>query len=502
MKVEQFRTHSGWIKQRVWLVVAACLFMGIQSTLTAQDARQVAQVDSTIDLKQAIEIALANSSEIKQAMFSVMDADQQELAAWGEVMPTVTADMSYQRNLELPVNFVPATFFDPNAPADELIPLKFGADNNWSGGISVSQTLFRGEAIIGIASSELYLQAQQENYRATAQQVVTQTRIAYYNVLNAQEKLDLQEATIERLRQNLNDNKQRVKAGLADDYDVLQIEIQLRNQIPNLSEAQNEVDRALRNLNITLGLPVYMPISVVGDLEKFRINESAGEDLANQVIKEVHEATPVQFFEGEQVLKQNLKDARGDLRALKYRSDLQDKRITADYSKFLPTLSANYRLGWNASQNGDPIFFGTDQQRARSQVLGISLNWNLFDGLAKSTVLQRSKIEKKSIEEQRNQTLQNAIDQVFTARDNLNRVMELIPSLQDGVDLAERGYQRAKARLENGLGSQLEVTDAEVQLRQAQQNYASAIYAYLSAKAQYDQAVGMVPFIDIDFKSN
>lgn len=69
---------------------------------------------------------------------------------------------------------------------------------------------------------------------------------------------------------------------------------------------------------------------------------------------------------------------------------------------------------------------------------------------------------------------------------------------QKALELARQGYQRAQARLENGMGSQLDVTNAELQLREAEANYARMVFNYLSAKAQYDQAIGMVPFVDND----
>ncbi len=80
----------------------------------------------------------------------------------------------------------------------------------------------------------------------------------------------------------------------------------------------------------------------------------------------------------------------------------------------------------------------------------------------------------------------------------MNEAIETAPARERALELAQEGYERAKARLENGLGSQLDVTNAELQLREAEANYARMVFNYLSAKAQYDQAVGMVPFVDND----
>jgi outer membrane protein TolC len=61
------------------------------------------------------------------------------------------------------------------------------------------------------------------------------------------------------------------------------------------------------------------------------------------------------------------------------------------------------------------------------------------------------------------------------------------------VGQAGRGYEIASAQYREGLGSQLELTDAEVALRQSEFNYAQAVFDYLSAQARLDQVVGIVP---------
>lgn len=450
-------------------------------------------------LEQAIQTALANSSELKFALFDLKSADQQVIASWGEVMPNLDADMAYQRNMKVPVNFLPAIIFDQNADPDALIPVRFGTDNNWSGGLTLSQNLFKGEALVGIATSELYQQAQKENYRATAQQIVTQTRLAYHAVLIARERISLQKATINRLKENLRDNEARVKAGLIDDYDVLRIRIQLKNEEPNVIEAENNLDETLRNLKITMGIPVFLNIDVEGDLKSYDIANKTLINTENENLKDIERTTDIDFLE-EETLTELLPDYRGDLRALKYRSDLQDKRIFADYSGYLPILTASYSMRWTAAQPGSPDFFGTSDQRARSEVLGIAMTWNLFNGLKTTTQLQQSKIEKKRIEEQRELQLRTAINQTLTAQDNVRRLLLLAPSMKEAVKLARTGYERAKSRYESGVGSQLEVTDAELQLRTAELNYSTMVFSYLNAKANYDLAVGKVPFIDNDLK--
>ena len=66
-------------------------------------------------------------------------------------------------------------------------------------------------------------------------------------------------------------------------------------------------------------------------------------------------------------------------------------------------------------------------------------------------------------------------------------------SQRRAVTQATRGYDIASAEYRAGLGSQLQITDAEVALRQSEFNYARAVYDYLVANARLDAAMGHIP---------
>lgn len=481
-----------------YLVTLVTLFFVITSSGIGQNSPSVDQVanqSKPVTLSQAINIALANNTDIKRSLLNFEDADEQVRLAWSEVLPEITGSANYTRNLEIPVNFVPAQFFDPDAPAGELVPLQFGTDNNWTGGISVEQTLFRGEAIVGISSSKLYKEAQAENMRATTQQIVTETRLAYYNVLVAQEQLRLQQATVDRLKENLKDNEARRNAGLIDEYEVLQVRVQLRNQEPQLTQAKYAVEQAYRELKLVMGVPLDLSIQIRGDLNQYDILEPQAQTDENQDIKQIDRMTPYEF-DPQTSLIDIATDQRGDIRMLQTQNQLKEREILAIKSRFMPTLTANYNLNWSASQAGNPVFFGREDTRARSQTIGVTLSLPIFQGFQRQANLSIAQIERKDIEEQERAVERSAKNEIQAARESLNESIETATARENALELAREGYQRAKVRLENGMGSQLDVTNAELQLREAEANYAQMVFNYLTAKARYDQAIGLVPFVD------
>ena len=474
------------------LILIPILVFLFHANSFAQIERDSLIADAELSLVDAIKVAVANNPQVNRALLSVKDADELVKIAYSDVYPSVSSNINYTRNFEVPVQFVPGEFFggDPGT----FIPVEFGTDNNWQGGFSVQQNIFRGEVFVGLSTSEIFKTVQQENLRATSQQIITQTRIAYYRVLVAMEQVRLLEAQISRLEQNLRENQARQKAGLVDDYAVLQLEVQLSNQRPQLIEAEYAVDEAYRDLKMAIGIPLEIDFNVMGNLNSFDIVSEEATSGMNQHIKMVDQMNPY-TFQKQTNRERSLMDLRGDLRVLDARLNLNEKEIQAVKSRFLPTITATYNLQWSSAEPGSPTFFDNS---TRFQTLGLNVSLPLFEGFARNANVQRAQIARKDIEEQIRAAELSAENEVASAAEDLNKSFETAEARKKALEQAEEGYERAMKRLENGIGSQLEVTDAEIQVRQAEVNYALMVFEYLSGKAQYDLATGKVPFVDTD----
>lgn len=478
------------MKQRIGVWVVALLMCTFGVPKTEVLARQ--NTSDQIQLSKAIEMALANNPDVKRALLATEDSEELVQIAYSEIFPNISSSINYTRNIEIPVSFLPGEFF--GGQAGTLVPVAFGTDNNWQGGFSVTQTLFRGETIIGLSSAAVFRTVQNENYRAVSQQVVTQTRIAYYQVLVAKEQLRLQQSQIRRLEQNLNENKRRLNAGLVDEYAVLQLQVQLSNQRPLLIEAEYALLETYRNLKFVIGVPYAYNFEVMGDLNEFDIlGEDSSGDI-NEDLKRVDQLNP--FTYQERMLNEGvLADNRGDLRTLDAQLDLKDQEITAIKSRFLPSLSATYNLQWSSAEPDAPNFF---ENNVRFQTLGINFSLPLFEGFKRVADVQRAQISRKDLEEQFRAGVLNAQNEVASASEDLNMAFETANARKIALEQAQEGYERAQLRFDNGLGSQIEVTEAEVQVRQAEVNYAVMVFNYLTAKAQFDLATGIVPFVDTE----
>ena len=481
----------------VFAVLFVGLILGLNHQTTFAQGNEASTPSATLtstqrlsmSLDQAIQTALASNRELRKAALGVKDGDAQVLTAWAEVLPDVSASANYTRNIEIPVNFIPAQVFDPSAAPGELVPVQFGTDNNWQGGFTVSQNIFKGQAIIGLSTSRLYKQAQSQNFALVSQQIITQTRQAYHQALLAKERVKLLETSLARLDRVLQETQARRDAGLVDEYSVLQIEVQLANQRPSLIEAQNGYKQAIRGLVQILGLPAGAEIEVVGDLTSFVISTDRQPTPTNAKLAEIDQANghSAQTL----ITPSDVIDERADIKFLESQVALRQKQLLATKSEFLPSVSAVYNLQWSSAQPGTPVVF---EDAIRFQTVGLAVSFPIFQGTQRIANISRASIELQTFETDLEQAQVAAAQEIATLQDEFTRLFLSYDARQMALKQAQEGFRRATLRLDSGSGSQLELTEAELQLQEAEFNVVQLAHDYLNAKASFDYAIGSVPF--------
>ncbi len=175
------------MRQYTWRGVSAMVMAAALGLSGRPVAAQSEPERETYSLRRAIQVGLANSRTLEDAEYGLDVAKQQVREAWGSIMPDITANMSYSRNLLLQEIFLPAEFL--GGQPGELRPIKVGTDNTWTAGFAVSQPLFEYGVFVGVGAAGRFRSLQEEILRGTTQQVVTVVRQAYFNALLAREEL-------------------------------------------------------------------------------------------------------------------------------------------------------------------------------------------------------------------------------------------------------------------------------------------------------------------------
>ena len=469
-------------------LLAAPVHAGAQGG--AQDGR-------VLTLRDAVAASLESNRQLENARWQLEAARDQAREAWGSVMPTVNFNASYTRNLKLPQFFLPARFIDPDADPGEVVPVQSGSDNSWFAQARATQPLFNAAAFLGVSAAGDFEELQQEVLRGQAQQVVTQTRLRYYDALLAQEQLRLNRQSRDRVAQVLEETRKLNEAGLASDYEVLRFEVELSNLEPNVARSANAVESALRALAIAMGDEALDGVELAGSLLAVELPEQPdrgpaprGEGSRELMLDRdiVAEALPPQEALGIAM------ERRSDLLQLGLTKDLRQTERTVEITRYLPQISLFGTWTVNGQGNGSPTWFGDNS--FETQAVGVEVSVPIFSGLQRPARVSRMGAVVEQVDAQLELARDQAENEVRTLMDQAREAYDRAVAQRGAVDQARRGYEIARSEYQAGTGSQLQVTDAELALRQSEFNYAQAVYDYLTTQARLDVAIGVVPMVD------
>jgi outer membrane protein len=488
------KTHS-W-RSRAVLRTTLTLLAALAAAAPLR-AQQPDALERFVTLDDVVRTALERNREMEIARLELADAGQRVREAWGNVYPQVNVNTSLTRNLEVPTQFLPALIFDPNAEPGSLIPVRFGADNQYYGQIRAEQTLFQAGVFIGVGAASRYESLKTEELRGRAQQIATRARRAYLDVLLAEEALRLNENAVQRVRQVLEETRARQRAGLASEYDVLRLEVQLANLEPRRRQSVSHVAAARRTMAAELGMEGGEEMRVAGSLAAVRLTPEENDPANRQLIEfsglRAPEAMPL-----DEVLALAMQ-RRSDLRQLEWNRRLRHAQLRAQQGESLPRVSAFGVYSVTAQDDGGVTFYGgPDGFRAYGQQVGIQVTLPIFSGFQRNARVQQQQVAVRQAEVQQRLARVHVDNQIRTLLDAVIEARERTEAQRRAVGQAQRGYEIARTQYREGLSSQLEVTDAEGALRESEFNYAQAVHDYLTARAHLDEAVGVVPWVDTD----
>ncbi len=448
-----------------------------------------------ITMDEALRSVLGRSRDLAEARYRLEEAEEQVSEAWGSVFPRVDLNASYTRNITPAASFFPAIFFDPDADPDELIRVQFGADNVWGTTLSLEQPLFEARAFIGVGAAGRFRALQEEVVRGRTHEVVTRVRQLYFDLLLAQEQSRLLERSVERVIQSLEETRALNRAGLASDYDVLRLEVELANLEPQLRRAQNQARARERELATELDLPDGTRVEVAGELIGIDVEDLGANTGENRRILELMGVEPGVAGDAEgmdRLFRQALLTS-SSLQQLEMEEELRVAELRVEQAEYLPRVSlfGNYQVA--AQQDGAPEFFATSGRRGYGRSLGIQVSVPVFTGLQRRARVEQKQATLRAARVQREVAGERLKDRLWTLVEEVDEARLRARGQRLAVEQARRGFEIASAQYREGLGSQLELTDAEVALRQSEFNYAEAVYAYLSNRARLDEEVGQVP---------
>jgi outer membrane protein TolC len=417
-------------------------------------------------LEAAVDYAINNNLNVKNTQLDAKSAEARigEIRAAG--LPQVTAQFGFNYNAIIQRVFLPAQFADPNAPADAApIAAQFGVKYSGNIGATVNQLIFNGSYLVGLRAAATYRELAQKNVTQSKVNVAEAVTKAYYSAQVAVERAKVLDVNIERLDTLMRDTRATFEAGFVEKLDVDRLEVQLNNLKTERQKVQNLIELSYTLLKYQMGMPLTDQIVLVDSVE-----EKDTDHLPASISNAVDYAKRIEY---------SILDTQGEL------AELDIKNIRAGY---LPTVSTFASYGHNNGRNDLGDLFSS--KWFNNSVIGLNVQIPIFDGFTKKYKLQQAQYTLDKLNQSRNLLSQSIDLQVQQANITLSNSLETLDTQQRNVDLAEEVVRVTKIKYQEGVGSNIEVINAESSLKEAQTNYFAALYDVLIAKVDLSKARG------------
>lgn len=458
------------------------------------------QKTASFTLEQCIEYALQNSVNMQNAVIDQEIAESKVKETIGIGLPQVNASINATTNPTLPRFFsryaVAQGFSGINASTNQpnlQIPGLSGNDvvagqnffqlpNSLNASASITQLIFSGSYLVGLQASSTFKDLAYKTAIQTKEQTIEQVTKAFYAALINRERLDLFENNIARVDSLLRSTTALNANGFAESIDVDRIQVSLNNLTTEKAKFERLQLLTVEVLKFQMNYPMNENIDIVGNISELPIDVQLNDYLVDWDLKQ-----------------------RPDYQVLEVNRKLQSLNVKNRYFGALPVLSANANLGYSkqGAVLGDLFSKGPSFEEINGtgpnklypfSSIGVTLSMPIFTGLQQSYQLQQEKLKLQKVENSF-KSLKSGIDlqikQAVTAYQNSIQSLDV---QKKNMVLAEKVARITKIKYEQGVGSNLEVVDAESSLKESQINYYNALYDAVVAKTDLDKAFGkLVP---------
>lgn len=449
------------------IVSAAISAASAQTNLIDTSSKDVpGWITQPLSLVDALNLTLQQNSVLREARADLESSRGLVIQTRAVALPTISANGNFTRSAPSLIQqfpFTNSTSGGTNRGPSFAIPR-----DTWTTGIRITQTIYQGgRAIAAIRAARLEKEQAMLQYETAVQNALLSTRVAYYDVLLAEQQITVNEASINLLTNEFLDQQRRFDAGTVPKFNVLQAEVALANARPALISARNNYRIAKNNLSNQLGY--NLPRNIWEDIPMHLTDKLDSNPYDVDLPAAIGEALR----------------RRTELAALQRNEGLQRENIVNARAGYQPVVQAFAGYDWNSAE------FNRDLSREYDGwVVGGQLNWDIFDGMLTRGKVIQAKAQLEHAKAQVEDTARQIELEVRTDYSIFIEARETLESQQKVQEEADEALRLARARAEAGTGTQLDVLNAETSLTQARTTQLQALHDYDVARSRLERAIG------------
>jgi outer membrane protein TolC len=420
----------------------------LASPASAQPQQEVLTLEKAIEIAERVQPALAQSRGAVEAARGRVD-----LARVAH-HPTVTlsANASTGSTAVRPCANDPMMtcggFFDPT------VSTGLGAQASW-------RIYDFGQTALAIRAAELNAEASVFSVTTDVLDVRNAVEVAYLEAVARQRLIVVAETTVKSEEVHLDQARRFVAAQAKDPIEVAQAQSRAANAKSTLANARSAQAIALANLR-----------AAIGWLDASR----------SPVVTNTWPTSPVQEPAQLATLVEEARSHRTELQQFDRQIAASEANLDAAYASRRPVLSAQASTQWGPDEN--------DWSPEPTWSAGISLSWQLFDGGRAKAEQRIARANVVSAKAQRDALLVSLTSQIELARSQIVAHRANVEASTDADPAARAQLKLADARYAQGLGSQIELADAQTAVTTAEGNLIQAEWQLAEAWAQLRRALG------------
>src|SRR5213080_781149 len=403
----------------------------------------------TLTLDECIAIALEAQPRIQATLSDYAAARYRVNQALSPLLPQLSGLVSATRSQSN------LTVTSQTTGQTIQIPSSRQLSDTFLAQVQLSQLLFDfGKNLAATEAARKLAEVAVEDVELQRQLISLAVKEAYTNILFAGRLIRVQEQAVQRAELNLRSAKGFFEVGTRPKSDVARAEVDVANARVDLIRARNALRSAIVALNIAMAIDVDTPTEVQDNL----VFEAVGLDRPQ--------------------LRADSLRQRPEYRQAKLRASAAEATERQTFRNFFPDVT------------GTGAYGGAQTPLNESWSATLSLNWSLFDGGSRIARYQEAKANLEGARARVRSTELDIVQNVEQAEIAVEEAQERILAAQTLVASAQENFRLAQGRFDAGVGTILELTDAQLALTQAQHTEAQALADYRIALARLDRAVG------------
>ena len=448
------------------LIIAGALLCGIAVKSYAQQAPPDTAHTHNYSLAECISYAYQHQDSVVNAGLDVKSAGYKVKETIGQGLPQISGTAQFQDYLRLPVTLVDVSSFESTVPKGTLAPFKLGLNYQTTAALNLTQKIFDGNYLVGVKASKTYKELYERSLTRSRIEANVSVTKAYYQVLVSNEQIKLLDANIKQLKQQLDQTTAENKRGLAEQIDVQRLTVQYNNLVTSRDNTVRLLELNNELLKFQMGMAITDELTLTDKLEDINFNDA----IAN--------SSDTSFYHN-----------RIEYSLLETQKRLNEYDLKSKKAQYLPSLSAFANYGTSFQNNSFGNLYSANYP---SSYIGLTLNVPIFSGFQHLNQVRESKI---AIIKTENDlfNLRNGIGlQANKARITYINGLQSLKSQKENMGLAEEVLRVAKIKYSQGVGSSIEVTQAQTDLDSADNSYIQSLYDALVSKVDLDQAYGRI----------